>query len=129
MRNALQDVMDDANIDTIDYFITSHYHRDHVDGLPTLANRILIRQFIDHGDSVEQDLPNGKLPGTLIGPSQMANDEPLHLVTNCASTVLSFHLWQHDARFLAELCHQLARTLIVNSQTQVLIFRVKTPVV
>ena len=47
--------MRDAHIDSIDYFITSHFHRDHVDGLPALAARVEIGQFIDHGDSAEQD--------------------------------------------------------------------------
>ena len=28
----IQDAMTDADIDHIDYFITSHFHRDHVDG-------------------------------------------------------------------------------------------------
>jgi len=55
----IQDAMEDANIDHIDYFITSHYHRDHVDGLPAIASRVPIGRFIDHGDSVEQDRPNG----------------------------------------------------------------------
>ena len=56
----IEAAMDDANIDRIDYFITSHFHRDHVDGLPALAARVPIGQFIDHGASVEQDRPVGK---------------------------------------------------------------------
>ena len=55
----IQDAMTDADIDHIDYFITSHFHRDHVDGLPALANRVPIGQFIDHGDSVEQHRESG----------------------------------------------------------------------
>ena len=55
----IQHAMEDADIDHIDYFITSHFHRDHVDGLPAIANRVPIEAFIDHGDSVEQDRPNG----------------------------------------------------------------------
>ena len=55
----IQDAMADANIDHIDHFITSHFHRDHIDGLPALASRVPIGEFIDHGDSVEQDQPNG----------------------------------------------------------------------
>ena len=56
----IEAAMDDANIERIDYFITSHYHRDHVDGLPALARRVPIGQFLDHGDSVEQDRPTGQ---------------------------------------------------------------------
>ena len=55
----IQDAMTDADIDRIDYFITSHFHRDHVDGLPALADRVPIGQFIDHGDSVEQHRESG----------------------------------------------------------------------
>ena len=56
----IEAAMDDGNVDRIDYFIASHYHRDHVDGLPALARRVPIDQFIDHGNSVEQDRANGK---------------------------------------------------------------------
>ena len=47
--------MTHAGIDELDYFIASHFHGDHVGGVPALASRVPIRQFIDHGDSVEQD--------------------------------------------------------------------------
>jgi hypothetical protein len=48
--------MNDAGITGIDYFIASHFHGDHVGGLPALAARTSIGQYIDHGDSVEQEL-------------------------------------------------------------------------
>lgn len=37
----------------LDYFIASHFHRDHVGGVPALAAMIPIEKFVDHGDSVE----------------------------------------------------------------------------
>lgn len=37
----------------LDYFIASHFHRDHTGGVATLAERVPIRNFVDHGDSVE----------------------------------------------------------------------------
>ncbi len=37
----------------IDYFITSHFHADHVGGMPDLAKLVTIKKFVDHGDSVE----------------------------------------------------------------------------
>ena len=49
-----------AKASKIDYFITSHFHRDHVGGLPQLAEEVPIGKFVDHGDSVEQERPNGK---------------------------------------------------------------------
>ncbi len=37
----------------LDYFIASHFHRDHTGGIAALASMIPIRAFVDHGDSVE----------------------------------------------------------------------------
>ncbi len=42
-----------AGIKRIDYLLITHYHRDHVGGVPELAARIPIRNFIDHGPSIE----------------------------------------------------------------------------
>jgi competence protein ComEC len=38
----------------IDYLISTHYHVDHIGGLPELARRIPIRHYFDHGPSVEE---------------------------------------------------------------------------
>jgi len=42
-----------AGIDHIDDLLITHYHLDHVGGAPQLAERIKIRQFVDHGPNVE----------------------------------------------------------------------------
>src|SRR5215469_15422248 len=42
-----------AGVTKIDYLLITHYHMDHVGGVPQLAARIPIRNFIDHGPSVE----------------------------------------------------------------------------
>src|SRR2546427_4916602 len=42
-----------AGLKKIDYFVLSHYHADHVGGLPALAGMIPIGRFFDHGDTVE----------------------------------------------------------------------------
>ena len=47
--------MGDAGIERIDYFLTSHFHRDHVGGLTALAERVDIGRYVDHGDSVERE--------------------------------------------------------------------------
>jgi beta-lactamase superfamily II metal-dependent hydrolase len=47
----------DAGIGQIDQLITTHYHGDHFGGLPELASRIGIRNFIDHGPNVQPN-PN-----------------------------------------------------------------------
>jgi competence protein ComEC len=50
----------DAKLTRIDHLITTHYHADHVGGLPELARRIPIGGFIDHGPNVQ--------PGAQIDP-------------------------------------------------------------
>lgn len=50
----------DAGLKQIDHLITTHYHGDHVGGLPELATRISIQEFIDHGPNVQ--------PGPQIDP-------------------------------------------------------------
>src|SRR5437763_13106824 len=37
-----------AGLKTIDYFVLSHYHADHVGGLPALAKMIPISRYFDH---------------------------------------------------------------------------------
>src|SRR3954469_25885932 len=38
-----------AGISQIDYVLITHYHRDHVGGVPQLADKIKIGTFVDHG--------------------------------------------------------------------------------
>src|SRR5258708_3306220 len=42
-----------AGVQQIDFLVVTHYHADHVGGVPQLAARIPIRNFVDHGASVE----------------------------------------------------------------------------
>ena len=37
----------------IDHLILTHYHVDHVGGLQELAKQVPIKDFIDHGPSIE----------------------------------------------------------------------------
>ena len=46
----------EAGVKQIDYLIITHFHADHVGGVPELAQRLPIRNFIDHGDTVEHTL-------------------------------------------------------------------------
>lgn len=47
--------------DHIDLCIVTHYHSDHVGGVPPLAERVPIDAFWDHGDSIEQGSMNGMM--------------------------------------------------------------------
>ena len=42
-----------AGLSQIDHLITTHWHGDHFGGMPELASRIPIREFIDHGPNVQ----------------------------------------------------------------------------
>lgn len=42
-----------AGIKQLDYVLITHYHRDHVGGVPQLADGIKIGTFIDHGPNLE----------------------------------------------------------------------------
>lgn len=51
----------DAGVSQIDYLLITHYHGDHVGGVPALAERLPIRNFVDHGDTVEHTGAGQKL--------------------------------------------------------------------
>jgi beta-lactamase superfamily II metal-dependent hydrolase len=42
-----------AGLKKIDYLLITHYHGDHVGGVPALAKLIPIEHFMDHGETVE----------------------------------------------------------------------------
>src|SRR6266478_5920760 len=47
----------DAGVRQIDHLITTHWHGDHFGGMAEVANRIPIREFIDHGGNVQPAAP------------------------------------------------------------------------
>jgi len=44
-----------AGVKKIDYLVISHYHKDHVGGLPGVAAKLPIQNFVDHGPNTELD--------------------------------------------------------------------------
>jgi beta-lactamase superfamily II metal-dependent hydrolase len=42
-----------AKVKQIDYLLITHYHRDHVGGVPQLADQMKILNFLDHGPNTE----------------------------------------------------------------------------
>jgi beta-lactamase superfamily II metal-dependent hydrolase len=47
-------VVTDAGVKQIDHLISTHYHVDHIGGMQELAKRIPIKDYIDHGPTVEE---------------------------------------------------------------------------
>jgi competence protein ComEC len=64
-----------AGVSRIDYMIVTHYHRDHVGGVPALAARIPIGTFVDHGPTVEK----GEQPDALFGAYVATREKGRHL--------------------------------------------------
>src|SRR5580698_1737989 len=54
-RNAgrIQAAMKDAGITRIDHLLITHFHTDHVGGVPELVKRVPIGEFLDHGQNRE----------------------------------------------------------------------------
>jgi len=50
-----------AGVTQIDYLLITHFHLDHVGGVPALAAKLPIKNFVDHGDTVEHDANGQKL--------------------------------------------------------------------
>jgi beta-lactamase superfamily II metal-dependent hydrolase len=45
--------MKDAGLAQIDHLITTHWHGDHFGGMAELASKVMVREFIDHGNNVQ----------------------------------------------------------------------------
>ena len=45
----------DARVSKIDYLLITHYHIDHVGGVPWLLQRMPVAHLIDHGPTIEHD--------------------------------------------------------------------------
>jgi beta-lactamase superfamily II metal-dependent hydrolase len=48
-----------AGVKRIDYLLITHFHPDHVGGVPNLLRRLPVTEFLDHGPSIEDQ---GKYP-------------------------------------------------------------------
>jgi competence protein ComEC len=51
----------EAGVTQIDYLLITHFHSDHVGGVPALAAKLPIKNFVDHGETVEHNPASQKL--------------------------------------------------------------------
>ncbi len=65
-----------AGVKQIDYLVITHYHTDHVGGVPQLAAKLPIRNFVDHGSSFEK----GDAPDKLFASYSEVRDKGKHIV-------------------------------------------------
>jgi competence protein ComEC len=72
-----------AGVKQIDYLIITHYHGDHVGGVPALAAVMPIRNFVDHGDTVEHTPAGQKLYDDYLRDAAKGN----HMVVKPGDTL------------------------------------------
>ena len=51
--NRIVAAMHDAGISKLDYVLITHFHVDHVGGVPNLVEQVKVGQFLDHGENRE----------------------------------------------------------------------------
>jgi competence protein ComEC len=65
-----------AGVKKIDYLVITHYHADHAGGVPQLAEKMNIRNFVDHGPTTE----TGQAAEVLFGEYARMRDKGKHIV-------------------------------------------------
>src|ERR1017187_9285958 len=65
-----------AGVKKIDFLVITHYHTDHAGGVPQLAGKMKIRNFVDHGVNTE----TGQPAEVLFGEYARFRDKGEHIV-------------------------------------------------
>jgi competence protein ComEC len=65
-----------AGVRKIDYLVITHYHTDHAGGVPQLAEKMKIVNFVDHGPNTE----TGQAAEVLFGEYSRFRDKGNHIV-------------------------------------------------
>ena len=72
-----------AGAKRIDYLAITHYHGDHVGGVPQLSEKLPIRNFVDHGAQTE----TGKNPEVLFNAYAAFRDKGNHIQVKPGDTI------------------------------------------
>ncbi|MFZ0962091.1 MAG: MBL fold metallo-hydrolase [Terriglobia bacterium] len=72
-----------AGVTRLNYVVITHFHVDHVGGVPQLAARIPIGTFVDHGHSVE----TGKDADDLYNAYVQVRDHASHLIVRAGDRI------------------------------------------
>jgi glyoxylase-like metal-dependent hydrolase (beta-lactamase superfamily II) len=72
-----------AGLSRIDYLVVTHYHADHVGGVPALAARVPVRTFVDHGPTVEE----GERPAKLYNDYLAVRSKGRHILARPGDTL------------------------------------------
>jgi beta-lactamase superfamily II metal-dependent hydrolase len=72
-----------AGVSRLDYLVVTHYHTDHVGGVPQLVARLPVGTFVDHGESVEHDAQ----ADTLYKAYREVRDKAKHLQVKPGDTI------------------------------------------
>jgi len=72
-----------AGVTRLDYVVITHYHGDHVGGVPQLAARIPVGTYVDHGRCVETD----KEADDLIRAYVKERDRASHLIVRAGDRI------------------------------------------
>jgi competence protein ComEC len=70
-------------VSRIDTLVVTHYHADHVGGVPAIAARLPVRRFVDHGPTVE----TGDQPTALFTAYTAVRDKAEHVVARPGETL------------------------------------------
>lgn len=62
-----------AGVSRIDHLLITHFHLDHVGGVPDLVRDLPVSEFIDHGETVERDPDGTKLFNAYVTARGSAN--------------------------------------------------------
>jgi competence protein ComEC len=72
-----------AGVTRIDYLVVTHFHRDHVGGVPQFAERLPVGTYVDHGRSVE----TGKEADELFQAYVQVRGRASHLIVRAGDRV------------------------------------------